>query len=397
MGPTSNSDLHLNVGDVQKNTEMDNEKPALSILIPVYNEENTLEKILHKTSSLPIDNYEILIVDDASHDNSPKIIKSFLQSFSRKNVDIKHLTHAENRGKGAGIQTGLKYANGRYFVIQDADLEYDPFDIPAMLSEALEYERDAVYGSRFLGTVKGMSGANYIANRGYNIMLQVLYDTNITDMHTCYKMVKTSLIKELDITSNGFDYATELVSKLLKRGVKIHDVPISYNGRTKREGKKINIMDGIECAYKLFRFRFSKDDRVFSEKSTIFARFIIVGAVGFLSNYFILITLTRVVQLGYVLAEVIAAIIALHVTFFFHDTWTYQLRTDRKKTMLKLYSRYSAYLISNSFGTMMTIVTFTILYTHMNRVPALLFSVVAGAIWNYLMNTYFIWRRKNIG
>jgi glycosyltransferase involved in cell wall biosynthesis len=369
--------------------------PLLTILIPVYNEEKTLAKILKKTAVLPIDTYEIIVVDDASKDRSPEIINDFLNSFVRDGVDVRLFTHPKNKGKGAGIQTALKHAKGEYFIIQDADLEYDPKDIPSILEEAQVHGYDAVYGSRFLGTIQGMPKANYLANRGYNTILRILYKTNVTDMHTCHKMVRTSLIKKLGITSNGFDYATELISKLLKSGVNIHEVPISFNGRTKKEGKKIDVMDGIECAYKLLRFRFSKDDRLFSEKSTTFARFLIVGATGFIVNYIVLVALTHIVKLGHVTAEIFAILVALQVTFILHDRWTYQLRAPSVATKLKLISRYIAYLISNAFGSFMTVLAFSILYNHMNRLPALLISATAGVVWNYFMNTYIIWRRTS--
>lgn len=229
---------------------------ALTVLIPVYNEENTILEILQGVTALPIENYEVLIVDDASRDSSLKIIEKFEKSFKHPNVAIKVLSHPKNRGKGAGIKTGLDHARGKYFVIQDADLEYNPKDITGMLEVAFSNNYPVVYGSRFLGDIKGMPKPNYYANHFYNFLLRRLYPTAISDMHTCYKMVLTDVLKDFNLASEGFGYATELVSKLLRAGYEILEVPISFNGRNKKEGKKINFHDGIECTVNLLLFRF---------------------------------------------------------------------------------------------------------------------------------------------
>ncbi len=236
-----------------------NTEPVLSILVPVYNEEKTILKILEGVTSLDIDNYEVLIVNDASKDTSLDIIDKFKKRFEHPNVHIKVFSHVKNRGKGGGIKTGLEHARGRYFVIQDADLEYNPADIPSLLKTALAKDHPVVYGSRFLGEIRGMPRPNYFANRFYNFLLRRLYRTAISDMHTCYKMVRTDIIKDFNMSAEGFGYASELVSKLLRSGYEIIEVPISFNGRTKKEGKKIDIQDGIECTLDLLRFRFKRN------------------------------------------------------------------------------------------------------------------------------------------
>ena len=232
--------------------------PLLSIIVPVYNEEKTIQDILERVTKLPIEQYEILVVNDASKDKSLAIIEAFEKRFKRPNVQMRVFSHPKNRGKGAGIKTGLKHATGKYFVIQDADLEYDPDDIPALLTKALKGDHPVVYGSRFMGNMRNMAYPNYMANRFYNFVLRRLYHTSITDMHTCYKMVDRELLKSFNMQSEGFDYATELVSNILKRGIEIVEVPISFNGRTKQEGKKINVLDGVDCTYMIFKYRFGK-------------------------------------------------------------------------------------------------------------------------------------------
>src|SRR5665213_252998 len=233
--------------------------PLLIILVPVYNEEKTILRVLHKVTSLPIKNYEVLVVDDASHDGSKPIIDKFIETFDRPETTIKAFSHGKNRGKGAGIKTALLEATGRYFIVQDADLEYDPVHIPLMLMRAVEDDLPVVYGSRFKGRLENMPRANFYANHFYNFLLRRMYKTQITDMHTCYKMVRTDLLREFDLTSEGFSYAIELVSKILRRGIDIHELPIDFNGRTKKEGKKIGIRDGLDCVYIMFKLRLSRN------------------------------------------------------------------------------------------------------------------------------------------
>jgi glycosyltransferase involved in cell wall biosynthesis len=232
--------------------------PLLSIMVPVYNEEKTLLAVLKEVTSLSISSYQVLVVDDASKDKSPEIIEKFKKNFTSKNVELAVFTHPKNRGKGAGIKTALQHAKGKYFVIHDADLEYNATEIPSLLNHATQDDLDVVYGSRFLGSPRNMPKPNYYANRSYNFILRRLYPTKITDMHTCYKMVRTSLLKSLKITSDGFDYAPELVSKILRRGIEINEVPISFNGRNKSQGKKINYKDGFQCIYILISYRVNK-------------------------------------------------------------------------------------------------------------------------------------------
>lgn len=228
----------------------------VTILVPVYNEKNTIKRILSSVTSIQGINYELIIVDDFSNDGSREILQDWYKL--NKKQSIKLILHAQNKGKGAGIKTAVKEARGKYFVVQDADLEYDPSEIPGIAQKAFLENAQAVYGSRFKGKVKNMPKANYVANRMYNLMLIPLYGKRVSDMHTCYKMVDTGLLRDMEIQSDGFEYATEFISKLLKRGVTIYEVPISFNGRTIKEGKKIDIKDGLICFRDLVHYRFSK-------------------------------------------------------------------------------------------------------------------------------------------
>ena len=233
-------------------------KPLLSILVPVYNEEKTIRQILERVTSLPIDRYEVLVVNDASRDGSLVIINDFAKTFQRPSVTLRVFSHEKNRGKGAGIKTALLHAQGEYFVVQDADLEYDPADIPSLLSYAHVHHSDVVYGSRFKGSIENMPRPNYAANKFYNFVLRRLYSTSVTDMHTCYKMIKTKILRSYNMNAEGFGYATELVSKVLRQGLVINEVPIKYNGRSKKDGKKIGVKDGLDCVYMIVKYRMGK-------------------------------------------------------------------------------------------------------------------------------------------
>jgi glycosyltransferase involved in cell wall biosynthesis len=223
----------------------------VSIIIPVYNEQETLSEILIRLVGLPIDK-EIIAVDDASNDNSHTILRKAADA-----GDIRLLTHPVNRGKGAAIVTGLEYASGEYTIIQDADLEYDPDDIVKMLATAEQHNADAIFGSRINNPQSGISYRRYYwGGRFLTFLANLLYRVDISDESTCYKMVRTDLMKSLNLTCKRFEFCPELVAKLGKRKIKIFEIPISYNPRKIESGKKIRWHDGLEAIWTLFRLRF---------------------------------------------------------------------------------------------------------------------------------------------
>lgn len=224
----------------------------LSIIVPVFNEEATLPIIMSRLIALPIDK-EIIAVDDASQDGSPALLK---QLADQDGVVV--LTHTANRGKGAAIRTGLSRARGEYTVIQDADLEYDPGDIVRMLSTAEEHDAEAVFGSRILNPEAGISYRRfYWGGRLLTVVANLLYAVHITDESTCYKMVRTDLMKSLNLTCRRFEFCPELVAKLGRRKIRIYEIPITYSPRKIREGKKIRWHDGLVALWTLFKHRFS--------------------------------------------------------------------------------------------------------------------------------------------
>lgn len=223
----------------------------LSIIVPVFNEEKTLVEILDRLTTLPVDK-EIIVVDDASRDGSPAIMQRYADAGR-----IVLLNHPVNRGKGAAIVTGLAVATGDYTIIQDADLEYDPDDILTMLAEAKKNNAPAVFGSRVRNVASGISYRRYYwGGRLLTFLANLLYRVNITDESTCYKMVRTDLMKSLGLTCRRFEFCPELVAKLGRRKIPIREIPIRYNPRKMEEGKKIRWHDGAMAIWTLLRFRF---------------------------------------------------------------------------------------------------------------------------------------------
>lgn len=223
-------------------------KMKVSIIVPAYNEMRTIEALLARLLALPVDK-EIIVVDDASMDGT----RERLETIAREG-EVKVLFHPENRGKGAAIRTALPWVTGEVVVVQDADLEYVPEEIPRLMEPIERKESDAVYGSRFLGTIEGMSLMSRAANRFLAFVANLLFRVNITDEATCYKVVRSDLLRSLNLRCERFEFCPEVTAKLGKRGVRIVEVPISYRARTGEEGKKISWRDGVEALLTLLRY-----------------------------------------------------------------------------------------------------------------------------------------------
>ena len=220
----------------------------LSIIIPAYNEQNTIKQLIDYIRSVeyPIE-YEIIIIDDASIDRTYD--KEFFdKENSRGGSDnIRIFKNNVNRGKGFSIRKGLKEAKGDIVIIQDADIEYDPREIPKLIKPIINGESMVVYGSRFLGKTRpeGMIFPNWVANKILTILTNLLFATKLTDMETCYKAIRTDITKDLKLRANRFTFEPEITALLAKRKNKIKEIPISYHGRTAKEGKKIKAKDFI--------------------------------------------------------------------------------------------------------------------------------------------------------
>lgn len=224
----------------------------LSIVIPVYNEKDTLEKLVDLVREVDGVEKEIVIVDDGSKDGSIEIIKKIKEKYP----DIKTVIKGENRGKGHTLKVGFKETTGDYVIIQDADLEYDPQDYKKLLRALDEDKVDVVYGSRFSGNYEKMTTLHYFGNKLLTVLTNLFYGVMLTDMETCYKLVPGDFIRSIDIKSERFDFEPEITAKILKSGLKIREVPISYKGRAFSEGKKITWKDGFNAVFALIKFRF---------------------------------------------------------------------------------------------------------------------------------------------
>jgi len=222
----------------------------LSVLIPVYNEAATIEHVVERVRAVRVP-VEVIVVDDASRDGSGDVLERLRQA---GRLDVLE-RHPVNRGKGAAIRAGISRATGDVVVIQDADLEYDPIDRPALMQPILDGKADAVYGSRFQG---GPHRVLYfwhsVGNRLLTLLSNMFTNLNLTDMETCYKLVRADLLKRLPLSANRFGFEVEITARLAQAGARIWELPISYSGRTYAEGKKITWRDGLAALFHILRY-----------------------------------------------------------------------------------------------------------------------------------------------
>jgi glycosyltransferase involved in cell wall biosynthesis len=222
----------------------------LSVIMPVFNEEATIEEILKQVRAVELAD-EIIIVDDGSTDRTRELLKA--QESQPGTIVI---YHDRNQGKGAAVRTGFDRATGDILLIQDADLEYDPRDYPMLIRPIVEGRVKVVYGSRFLGPRKAMMFWHMLANKWLTLLTNILYNAILSDMETCYKAFRADVIKGIPLRSRGFEFEPEVTAKVLKRGHRIFEVPISYYGREYSEGKKITWREGPKAIWTLIKYRF---------------------------------------------------------------------------------------------------------------------------------------------
>ena len=232
------------------------QRTLLSVIVPVYNEAKTIREILAQVRAVelgPRVAREIIVVDDFSTDGTGAALAE-----EREHPNTFVIHHPKNRGKGAAVRTGLAAAQGDILLIQDADLEYDPRDYPALLRPILEGRTKVVYGSRFLGEHKAMYFWHTVGNKSLTLITNMLFDTTLTDMETCYKVFTADVARAVRLSSDRWGIDPEITAKILKRGHRIYEVPIAYNGREFWEGKKISWRDGFRVLAALVRYRFTE-------------------------------------------------------------------------------------------------------------------------------------------
>lgn len=226
----------------------------VSIVVPVYNEINTIDVILEKIDNAPFCNLEkeIILVDDMSTDGTREHLKELEEKY-------KVFYHEQNQGKGAAIRTALQHITGDIMVIQDADLEYDPVDYQELIQLIIDDRADVVYGSRLTGAKPSRSFmfTHWLGNKVLTLTTNILYGATLTDMETCYKAFNTSFLQGIEIKSDRFDFEPEITAKVLKKHARLYELPISYYGREYSEGKKITWVDGIHAIWALLKFRFT--------------------------------------------------------------------------------------------------------------------------------------------
>jgi glycosyltransferase involved in cell wall biosynthesis len=226
--------------------------PLLSVVMPAYNEKDTIEEIIRRVQAVPL-RTQLIVVDDCSTDGTREILVRL-----QRELDFMLLLQPENRGKGAALRRGFEAVHGDLVVIQDADLEYSPEEFPQLIELICQGRADVVYGSRFLGRHRVFLFTHYAGNRLLTLLTNVLYNTMLTDMETCYKVMRAEVLRSMTLNSNGFGIEPEMTAKIFKRGYRVYEVPITYDGRGYDEGKKIGWRDGVVALWVLLRYRFSE-------------------------------------------------------------------------------------------------------------------------------------------
>ena len=226
--------------------------PFLSVVMPVFNERETIEEIIPRVLAVPI-RIELIVVDDGSTDGTRDLLTGL-----QKQHNFKLIFQPKNGGKGAALRRGFQEVTGDLVVIQDADLEYSPEEFPALIELICTGRADVVYGSRFLGRHRVFLFTHYLGNRLLTSITNVLYNTMLSDMETCYKVMRTEVLRSFTLEANGFGIEPELTAKIFKRNYRVYEVPISYDGRGYDEGKKITWRDGVVALWVLLKFRFTE-------------------------------------------------------------------------------------------------------------------------------------------
>jgi glycosyltransferase involved in cell wall biosynthesis len=228
------------------------ENPVLSVVMPVYNEITTVEEIIRRVLAVPL-RIQLIVVDDYSTDGTRDVLAKLQNEFG-----FSLLLQSKNQGKGAALRQGFNMVTGDIVLVQDADLEYSPEEYPQLIELICQGRADVVYGSRFLGRHRVFLFTHYAGNRLLTLITNLLYNTMLTDMETCYKVMRTEVLRSMTLESDGFGIEPELTAKIFKRAYRVYEVPITYDGRGYQEGKKITWRDGVVALWVLLKYRFTE-------------------------------------------------------------------------------------------------------------------------------------------
>src|SRR5687767_8147648 len=226
--------------------------PLLSVVMPCYNERPTIEEMIRRVLAVPL-RIELIVVDDGSRDGTREILARLAEE-----LEFKLVFQTQNGGKGAALRRGFEEVTGDLVVIQDADLEYSPEEFPQLIELIVQGRADVVYGSRFLGRHRVFLFTHYLGNLFLTFLTNVLYNTMLSDMETCYKAMRVEVLRSFSLESDGFGIEPEMTAKIFKRGYRVYEVPITYDGRGYDEGKKITWRDGVVALWVLVKYRFTE-------------------------------------------------------------------------------------------------------------------------------------------
>ena len=227
------------------------DSPLLSVVMPVFNEMRTIDEIIARVLAVPL-RVELIVVDDCSTDGTREHLVEL-----QKEHQFTLLLQDRNQGKGAALRRGFSVVRGDVVAVQDADLEYSPEEFPQLMEFIVDGRADVVYGSRFLGRHRVFLFTHYLGNRVLTMLTNILYNTMLTDMETCYKVMRREVLDGLNLESNGFGIEPEITAKIFRRGYRVYEIPITYDGRGYDEGKKIGWKDGVVALWVLLKYRFS--------------------------------------------------------------------------------------------------------------------------------------------
>jgi len=359
----------------------------LSVVIPCYNEEKTLEACISKVIELQSDklHLELIIINDASSDNSLSIAHGLAERYGM----IKVLNHEVNQGKGAALRTGFRHATGDYVVVQDADLEYDPMEIPGLLLPLIEDKADVVLGSRFLsaGAHRVLYYWHSLGNRFLTLLSNMFTDLNLTDMETCYKVFKREVIQSIDIKENRFGFEPEIVAKVAQMRLRIYEMGISYFGRTYEEGKKIGWKDGFRALYCIFRYNAHK-----APVPIQFLIYLFIGGAAAIINLLVFMTLFNssvqveiAAPVAFVSAAIVNYLLSTSILFRSKIKWNAGLE-------IMLYT-----ILVMAIGAFDLYFTKLLLHTGFSPQLAKLLATGLGFILNFTGRKYLIFPEEKSG